>query len=42
MSIGMNQSKKFNPLKSLTLKIKPKKKLKYLPTYLVQPTYLPT
>jgi hypothetical protein len=35
MSIGMSQSKELNPLKSLTLKVKPKRNLKYLPTCLV-------
>jgi hypothetical protein len=42
MSIGMNQSKELNPSKSLTIKVKPKRNLKYLPTYLILPIYLPT
>jgi hypothetical protein len=42
MSIGMSQSKELNSLRSLTLKIKPKNYLKYLPspTYLVPLNYL--
>jgi len=36
----MSQSKEFNLLRSLTLKVKPKRNYKYLPSYL--PTYLPT
>jgi len=39
MSIEVNQSKEFNHLRSLTLKVKPKKIKKYLPVSL---TYLPT
>jgi hypothetical protein len=48
MSIGMNQSKELNHSKNLTLKVKLKRHLQYLPasltylsTYLVLPTYLP-
>jgi hypothetical protein len=42
MSIGMNQSKELNSLRSLTLKIELIKYLKYLPspTYLVPLNYL--
>jgi hypothetical protein len=42
MSIEMNQSKELNSLRSLTLKIKPKKYFKYLtsPTYLLPFNYL--
>jgi hypothetical protein len=40
MLIGMNESKEFNLLRNLTLKIKPTKiKDIYLPTYIAQPTY---
>jgi hypothetical protein len=49
MSIGMNESKEFNPLKGLIPNVKPKKKCKYfftslnyLLTYLHSPTYLLT
>jgi hypothetical protein len=43
MSIGVNQSKEFNHLTTLTLKVKPLKYLKYLPTSLAHlPTYLNT
>jgi len=45
MSIGMSQSKELNPFKSLTLNVKPKINLKYLPTSLTyllhNPIYLP-
>ncbi len=37
--MNWNEPKELNPLKRLTPKIKPKKKLKYFPTSL---TYLPT
>jgi len=39
MLIRMIQLKDLDLLKSLTLKVKSKKKEKYLPTYLVQPIY---
>jgi hypothetical protein len=39
MLIEMSQSKNLDPLRSLTLKVKPKRNLKYLPTYLLT-TYL--
>jgi hypothetical protein len=35
MLIDMSQSKDLDPLRSLTLKVKPKRNLKYLPTYLL-------
>ncbi len=38
MSINMRKSKHLNPFKILILKVKPRRYLKYLPTYL--PTYL--
>jgi hypothetical protein len=40
MSIRMRKSKHPSRLKSLILKVKPKKKKKNLPTYLVPPTHL--
>ncbi len=40
IKMGLNQSKELNPLKSLTVKVKPKKKKINLPTY--PPTYIPS
>jgi hypothetical protein len=42
MLIGMSQSKDLHLLRSLTLKVKPKRNKKDLLTYLHNPTYLPT
>ncbi len=39
MSIKMRKSKHLNPFKILILKVKPRRNLKYLPTYLPIPTY---